>query len=404
MKNNKLLYTNLFPEDENGREINIYKMSDVSPIGDNLLYPNVSFINRYGTTINPIDEKIMSLLSLGKNKVNPKISLPKKTDFVESTPVFFFIYNTDNYYHFIYDTLPYLISFFELKKNIPDLKILISSPNPQKKELYPFVSEFYQLLKIHDDLIFISEDTTYSQLYYSDSFTHGHDSNKSPRKEIYDFAEKIRTSIQSPNLDTPKKIYISRRTWKHNNLKNIGTNYTDRRIMINEDELVSELEKRGFVEVFTEELSIEDKISYFSNAEEIVGPIGGGLVNCIFCSNNPKLSVIVSPKFLDVNFRFTHSFVKTDTTFFTETSHVETTDFKRHMRVKCDEIVGEISKVDSDSLEINFLGVQVAGWNSENTFYKKSFDKKSCIKLDEGLNSEWKMDIKKFLDISYQYI
>ena len=59
MKNNKLLYTNLFPEDENGREINIYKMSDVIPIGDNLLYRNLSFINRYGTTINPIDEKII---------------------------------------------------------------------------------------------------------------------------------------------------------------------------------------------------------------------------------------------------------------------------------------------------------------------------------------------------------
>lgn len=378
-------------------------MSDVSPIGDNLLYPNVSFINKNGSIINPIDEKIMSLLSLGKNKTKTKSTISERTGLVENTPVFFFIYNTDNYYHFVYDTLPYLISFFELKKYIPDLKILISSPNPQKKELYPFVFDFYRLLKIHDDLIFISKNTTYSQVYYSDSFTHGHDSNKPPRKEIYDFAEKIKSRIQSPKLDTPKKIYISRRTWKHNNLRNIGTNYTDRRIMINEDELVSELEKKGFVEVFTEELSIEDKISYFNNAEEIVGPIGGGLVNCIFCANKPKLSVIVSPKFLDINYRFIHSFIKTDTIFFTETSHVETTDFKRHMRVKCDGTVGEISKVYSDSLEINFLGVQVAGWNSGNKFSKKIFDKNSCVKLDEGLNSEWKMDIKKFLDISYQY-
>ena len=30
--------------------------------------------------------------------------------------VFFFIYNFDNYYHFLYDTLPYLYTYFELKK------------------------------------------------------------------------------------------------------------------------------------------------------------------------------------------------------------------------------------------------------------------------------------------------
>ena len=40
-------------------------------------------------------------------------------------PLFFFIYNTDNYFHFLYDSLPYLISFFELKKYLIFINILL---------------------------------------------------------------------------------------------------------------------------------------------------------------------------------------------------------------------------------------------------------------------------------------
>ena len=37
---------------------------------------------------------------------------------VETSPVFYFVYNCANYFHWIYDTVPYLYSFFELKNTV----------------------------------------------------------------------------------------------------------------------------------------------------------------------------------------------------------------------------------------------------------------------------------------------
>ena len=44
----------------------------------------------------------------------------------------------------------------------------------------------------------------------------------------------------------------------------IGTNYTQRRKLVNEDDLVDKLIKEDYVEVFTERLSTIEKIAYFA--------------------------------------------------------------------------------------------------------------------------------------------
>ena len=48
----------------------------------------------------------------------------------------------------------------------------------------------------------------------------------------------------------PKLVYISRRTWINKDKSNIGTDYTNRRKMMNEDLLVEELTKLGFYRNF----------------------------------------------------------------------------------------------------------------------------------------------------------
>jgi len=127
--------------DENGREIKIYSVDNITNVGLNNCYPNILFhSDELNVILNPVNEKIMSLEKLKKEK-QIKFQTPK-TSIVISTPVFFFIYNTDNYFHFLYDTLPYLISFFHLKKKIPNLKLLMSYPNINKKDLYGFVLDF----------------------------------------------------------------------------------------------------------------------------------------------------------------------------------------------------------------------------------------------------------------------
>ena len=103
----------LYNKDEYDREINIYKLKNCQFYKTNVFYPNVLLKNDNGI-INPINETIQSLKNISLNNSTFSIS---KSNKIDNNPYFFLIYNTDNYYHFIYDTMPYLISFFELKKN-----------------------------------------------------------------------------------------------------------------------------------------------------------------------------------------------------------------------------------------------------------------------------------------------
>ena len=139
----------------------------------------------------------MSLKGISKDVVFNTEKTSKK---FESECLFYFIYNTDNYFHFVYDTLPYLISFMEMKKTKPKLKLLMNYPNPNKKEHYRFVSEFLDILGITDnDIKIIDENTEYSSILVSTSYTHDFDSNLPPRNEIYD----LRATYNIPVADFP---------------------------------------------------------------------------------------------------------------------------------------------------------------------------------------------------------
>jgi hypothetical protein len=296
------LYKNIFKE-ENNRRIDVYKYSNSILTGINLYYPNVLlYENNSEKLILPVIEKTMSLkMSSIYELYNMEynfINQHKKLE-IYTNPVFFFVYNTDNYFHFLYDSLPYLISFLNLKREIHEIKLLMQYPNEQKKSFYPFVLEFLEILNIkNEDIVIVDDITLYKTIYISTSYTHDIDSNLPPRKEIYEFYKQIVEIVKSRNQleNIPKKIYVSRRTWLHNNFSNIGTNYTTRRKMINEDELVEKLISEGFTEVFTENLTTIEKILYFANATHVVGAIGGGISNVLFSPKDTKLEAIVDRK------------------------------------------------------------------------------------------------------------
>jgi capsular polysaccharide biosynthesis protein len=270
-------------------------------------------------------------------------------------------------------------------------------PNEQKKDFYPFVIEFLEILNINkDDIIMVDSRTIYSTIYVSTSYTHDIDSNLPPRKEIYTFYQDIVDIIKKKSsksiYDTPKKIYVSRRTWLHNDFSNIGTNYTTRRKLVNEDELVENLLQKGYEEVFTEKLSTIEKILYFANATHIVGAIGGGISNVLFSPKISKLEVLVSPTFLDVNKRFKYSLDCVDVTYNNNTEHTEKSLFKTYMRIKTKDslIVGEIEKIYDNKLLVSYTpDSSNTGWNSQNIYKQIELDMEDVIKLDNGLNSPW---------------
>ena len=95
---NKTDISKLFEKDSNGREINIYELRDSMITGESLYYPNTLLYN--GCLYNPINETTMSLKNV---EVDDGFNfVPKKPIKTEENSVFFFIYNMDNYFHFVY--------------------------------------------------------------------------------------------------------------------------------------------------------------------------------------------------------------------------------------------------------------------------------------------------------------
>ena len=280
------------------------------------------------------------------------------------------------------------------------MKLLINYPNESKKKLYDFVQEFYELLGLKEDLIYINENDLYKDVYITDSFTHSFDSNLPPRKEIYNFFDKISSKVKLEK-QYPEKIYISRRTWTHNKLDNIGTNYTQKRKCVNEDELVELLKSKGFEEVFTENLNTIEKIGYFKNAKYIIGAIGGGIANVLFSAKETKLLALISPGFLDINYRFKYSLENVNVKYFEETEHSEKGEYKKYMRVNIKDTnkIGEIEEVKNNEILISYTEGNNTGWSSNIQYKQMWIEKENIIKIDNGLNSPFLIDIDKIKEL-----
>ncbi|MEL4896073.1 glycosyltransferase family 61 protein [Crocosphaera sp. Alani8] len=68
------------------------------------------------------------------------------------------------------------------------------------------------------------------------------------------------------------------------------------RRILNENELMSLLEDYGFKKYYLEELSIEEEIELFYDAEAVISPHGAGLANLIFSSNIKVLELFPKPE------------------------------------------------------------------------------------------------------------
>ena len=306
----------LCSEDENGRTLECAYFSSVQFTGHSKYYPMpLMYSHRDRRLCLPTIERFMSL---GRGTVyEESMKYDMKLCSFRSRydiPVFYFAYNMANYFHFIYDTLPYLYTYFEEKKIHPELKLLVS-PAEGKDDLYPFVWETFELMGINrSDVVFLEQDVIYDYVLVGSSLTHGGLSEKPPHKFTFDIINRLRGTYKGP-----ERVYISRRTWVHNNLDNIGTNYTERRKCINEDQVAQLFKLYGFQEVFCENLTMEEKIGIFSSAKYVAGPIGGGMANTLFCPKETKVLSINSPLFFEVNDRLRHAMEHTQLTHFDDT-------------------------------------------------------------------------------------
>ena len=368
--------------------------------GRNIHYPNC-LVETKDILLNPYDERVMSLKKDSFYDNNEWTSFQVSShDAVIEEPMFFFVYNVDNYFHFIYDSLPILAYYFELKEKVPELKLLLSTSHPTKKSLSPFVKEFLSAIGIKDsDLCFGTKNVEYTNLYISTSFTHGQKSNDifSPQ------ALTVWNRCQSTLTNTPKRFYISRRSWVHGDTSNIGTNYTMRRRCMNEDDLVALLKKYDIEEVFTELLTTQQKIAYFRNAELAVGIIGGGLCNLLFSPQTTKSLCITTPHFLEINKRFSYSMETGVIRYSDSCSHAfPEMKFQLYSRVKVVEptskyfgSVGEVEKVDGKNYSVRLSSNDIAGFSQDFPLEEVIFEESQLEAVDLGLNSPFVCDLVK---------
>jgi len=344
-------------KDENGRVVEVAYFFNCQFVGLSKHYPQpLIYSHKTDRLTLPTKERFMSLGrgTVYEESMKYEVDFPLRFDRFCDIPVFYFVYNMANYYHFVYDTLPYLYSYFNEKCIHPDLKLLVSPPEG-KDDLYPFVWESLELLGItRKDVVFLNQETLYNTVVVGSSLTHDGLSNTPPHRGVFEIINRMKDET----FKGPEKIYVSRRTWIHNNLENIGTNYTERRRCVNEDEVAELFISKGFEEIFCENLSMKEKIDMFSSAKYVAGPIGGGMCNVIFSPPSTKVISINSPLFFDVNKRFKYSMNHTCLNHFNHTEFVE--------RVE------------------------------------ESVDSEGSLSISGGLNSPWKVNLnnlKRFIDV-----
>ena len=207
---------------------------------------------------------------------------------------YFYLYTIPlvNYYHLLLDGVGCLTRYFELRKTIPNLKLLVNSgPRPKGgvKKHPPFVEELLQLLDIEYE--FTNEHTAYENLYFGD--TQGQDKNGRrirpsavQYKLLQQCIETARVKAQAPEYD---KIYLSRRAHANplNNRKDvIGEDNTVKRGLTNEDEVVDILSKLGYTEVFGENYTLAEKIVLFNSMKKYISTAGAGVANILWTMPN----------------------------------------------------------------------------------------------------------------------
>ncbi len=390
------------PADERKSSVRVFR--DCIVTGRNVHYPNC-LLQVQTALINPYDERVMSLQrdSFYDNDEWSEY-IPVSPATIETRPCFFFVYNVDNYYHFIYDTLPYLAFYFHLKQLYPDLQLVINTSHPSKATLPPFVYDILSHLGVIDSIHFVKSNQQYHYLFVASSLTHGGKSNAAPSSIAYDVWKRFHAQRQS-QTHPPKRFYVSRRSWVHGQTANMGTNYTTRRKCENEDEVVALLAKYGIQEVFTELLSMEEKIAYFQAAELVVGVIGGGMCNLLFSPSTTKSVCIATPYFLDINARFAHSMDHTKIVYSHCASHVPYAGkFPLYSRVKVvnsespySGYVGEVEAVNSATkqIQLNISSNDVAGFSQDFQLRSIWVEESSVEPLDLGLNSPYVCDLQQ---------
>ena len=149
----------------------------------------------------------------------------------------------DNYFCFLYDAIPYLYSFLELRKQQPRIKLLMQYSDVEKKTFHPYIWPILELLGItQKDVVMLSGETRYRRIYVSSSYTHDEGYHDEPRVEIFKLYKQISDAAYEKlkkNLPVlPKKVFVSQHKNMTDKFAKIAEPIPYYRKLTNENELI----------------------------------------------------------------------------------------------------------------------------------------------------------------------
>jgi len=187
-----------------------------------------------------------------------------------------------NHYHWLIDNIPRLYGLMKIEE--PEIKLIVPSDINllELNTLNAILDDRFKFVPIQQNEVWKIEN------FYFPSFCNDNCSGYMP-KVYLDFVRKKITegfAIKSTNLD--KRVYISR-------------DLAIKKRVLNENKLVSLLNKYDFKRVFAEKLSFKEQVEVFNTAKIIISPIGAGLSNIIF-SDNLKVIELMPPRFFGTHY------------------------------------------------------------------------------------------------------
>lgn len=188
--------------------------------------------------------------------------LPTEKDFQYSI----FRSHHTNYYHTIIDNLPRLYLLGRLK-NV-SIKLLFPS---QLTNVERFFIDKLRPSNVSIELVEPNKSYVIDKLVFS-SFLTRHFSGYLPREYLVFFRERVLPKRPRKKIN---RIFIARGPNQRNSRG-------QRRRFLNEDAVFRSLQKIGFQKYRLEDLSIEEQVDLFYDAEFVVGAHGAGMTNIIF--------------------------------------------------------------------------------------------------------------------------
>ena len=188
-----------------------------------------------------------------------------------------------NYWHFCFQEIPKLYIYLEIKKNIPNLKLIFNIDKTTKwhKEILDILRIYKQdIIYVEDNIKLKNKGKTFTSIF--------------PQRNILlDWVRKFYISnIKLPiykELKNKNKICFLRKKQK------IDFYQKNRRAITNYNDIYKIIKNYGFIDFDNLNMSIEDSINVFSNASDLIIDNGAGAFNLMWCNENTNVILINSP-------------------------------------------------------------------------------------------------------------